>query len=319
MATYVFRKEPSTGAKELAEALNGLRWRGTRTPIERKARNGDVVISWGENIPNIPGVKILNGGTVRNKYSDALLLKEKGVSTIEVSQNRPVAAPQRTEPVTDPALALHTQAMESAEEFVDLDFSRNQVYRDGLNQLIERLSALRTSVGQAAPAPRVIPGAVQGNWIGRLRNHVGGNDLLNPPNAPEYFVKRENIVEEFRIHSFLGRSIRAGKKVAREGMTPHEWIRSWDGGWKILYDGVSAKNKHREIARNAVKALGLDFGAVDIGVRADGSLIVLEVNRAPGIEGGTVNAYAAAVQKWMTGEWTADNYTAPAARQRRNR
>jgi hypothetical protein len=41
---------------------------------------------------------------------------------------------------------------------------------------------------------------------------------------------------------------------------------------------------------------------VDIGVRADGSLLVLEVNRAPGLEGGTITRYADAIRKWQNGE-----------------
>ena len=71
----------------------------------------------------------------------------------------------------------------------------------------------------------------------------------------------------------------------------------------ISYDGEVVKQRHRDIAHQAIQALGLQFGAVDIGERADGSLLVLEVNRAAGVEGGTVEAYARAVRRWITGEW----------------
>ena len=33
--------------------------------------------------------------------------------------------------------------------------------------------------------------------------------------------------------------------------------------------------------------------------RADGSLLVLEVNRAPGLEGGTIDAYTDAIRQWI--------------------
>ena len=52
----------------------------------------------------------------------------------------------------------------------------------------------------------------------------------------------------------------------------------------------------RDISRDAVTALGLEFGAVDI-IYNDKSkkLFVLEVNTAPGIEGATVTKYKDAI------------------------
>jgi glutathione synthase/RimK-type ligase-like ATP-grasp enzyme len=65
----------------------------------------------------------------------------------------------------------------------------------------------------------------------------------------------------------------------------------------ISYEGVSPA--HRNLAKKAVESLGLTFGAVDIGRKADNSLIVLEVNRAPGLEGNTINAYANAIVRYL--------------------
>jgi hypothetical protein len=158
--------------------------------------------------------------------------------------------------------------------------------------------------------PPAAPPVVNVTWLGRALHHVGGNDLLNPDPNPGYFVKKEAFVKEVRIHSFLGKSIRAGVKGLREGFTTtlgvggqlaSDWVRSWDGGWRIHYDGVSSKKKHRDLAHAAVKALGLDFGAVDIGERADGSVLVLEVNRAPGLAEGTIDVYANAIRGWING------------------
>ena len=137
-------------------------------------------------------------------------------------------------------------------------------------------------------------------WLPRIVNHTGGLDLLRPPAHPEFWVKKEVFVKEFRVHSFDGQSIRAGIKVPRQGFDkPHAWIRSWDGGWRISYDGKSIKQRHRDVAHKAVEALGLTFGAVDIGERKDKSLVVLEVNRAPGLEGGTIGCYADAIHSWI--------------------
>jgi hypothetical protein len=132
------------------------------------------------------------------------------------------------------------------------------------------------------------------SWIGRSFYHHGGSDLLRV----NFYVKRENLVKEYRLHSFRGKSIRAGIKRS-VGEESHSWIRSLQSGWKIFYDGVSVRQRHRDLAHQAISALGLDFGAVDLGEREDGSLIVLEVNRAPGLDGGTIDAYAQAVRRWI--------------------
>lgn len=139
-------------------------------------------------------------------------------------------------------------------------------------------------------------------WIPRSNSHQGGNDLRRPPTSPDFWVLREAIVREFRVHSFLGRAIRSVVKVPRENFrNPSDWIRSWDSGWRMIWQDGAVRQRHRDIAHQAVSALGLDFGAVDIGELADGTLIVLEVNRAPGIEGSTLEAYANAIEGWASG------------------
>lgn len=295
MAIYVYRRERSDSARELADALGATRYRALNLPIERKVRPGDTIIAWGEAVPAIQGVTILNGAPLQNKYQDALSLREAGVSTIEVRRDRPAPVP-----ATDPAIAIFEQAQEIAEEFCGLFETaptnlRTRPIIDGVNQL----QAVVTNLRQALNTP--IPTTTPGEWLARRNNHVGGNDLLNPGQA-DYYAKKEDFVEEFRIHSFKGRSIRAGKKVQRtEGFngTPHPWIRSWDAGWRIVYNDITGTRGLRDLAHAAVAALGLDFGALDIGQKRDGSLIVLEVNRAPGLGEGTAERYADAIQRYL--------------------
>lgn len=296
---YVYRRALSSGAKELAEAIGGKRFRGRVRPITEQVKRGDFVVSWGETLAPAAGVHILNGGAVRNKYEDALKLKEAGVATIEAVLRRP--APQAV-PVGDGEIKpLWENVVEAAEDFIEVPFQRaNPVFQQGLRDFKAALVALEA--GLVAPPRQVAPA---GEWLARVKDHVGGADLLNPPPAAEYWVKKENIVEEIRVHSFLGKSIRAGIKKPRPGAQQHAWIRSYDGGWSIIYDGFESKKAQRELAHSAVKALGLDFGAVDLGKTAEGRWIVLEVNRAPGLEGGSVTTYATAIKAWMA---------APAAR-----
>lgn len=296
---YIYRREASNGARELCGALRARRHRDRMKPMAQRVRVGDVIVCWGEALPAIAGVKILNGITITNKYTDALVLREAGVPTIEAAQRRPLAPAPAA--VVDPALELFNHVKESAEDFTALEFSRSMPMITGVSQLRQTLMRFDEALQRPLPAPVQIPAA---DWLPRTNNHVGGNDLLHPErNTPDFWVKKEGIVKEYRIHSFKGKSLRAGIKAVRDGFpSPHAWIRSHDAGWRIKYDGVSSKKKHRELAHKAVEALGLDFGAVDIAERADGSLFVLECNRAPGIESGTITVYADAITRWIRGE-----------------
>lgn len=152
-----------------------------------------------------------------------------------------------------------------------------------------------------------------GKFIGRRNGHQGGSDLLVKPVRPDFWSLKEIFVNEYRIHSFNGKSIRAGKKIVREGFTlvekeadwkpdsnlAHPWVRSFDGGWRINYDGFKSSAAMRDAANKALAALKLNFGAVDLGVDEKGNIKVIEVNTAPGIEGNSVKVYAEAILGWI--------------------
>lgn len=304
---YVYRPQPSNSARELAQALGARRLRQEHN-LQRFVRAGDYVICWGAAMPVPPtGVEVLNGTAIRNKYQDALQLAAGNVPTIQAAAIRPLVP---NTPILDPAQAVWQTAQEIAEEFTHSHFARGEAMMAGVREVEEAFSRLHDALSRPLPTPSSDADPL---WLGRKFNHVGGNDLLNPPATADYYVKKETLVREFRVHSFLGQSIRAGVKIPREGFasTPaqaiiagarcHEWVRSHEGGWRISYDGQSVSQRHRDLAHAAIQALGLSFGAVDIGEKGDGSLIVLEVNRAPGLEGGTIGAYASAIQRWIGG------------------
>jgi hypothetical protein len=145
-------------------------------------------------------------------------------------------------------------------------------------------------------------------WLGRAASHHEGNDLLTPTNRPAFWTRYENLEQEFRVHIFKRgaewSSVRLGAKFPRPGVSVHPWVRSWVGGWHLLYNAEAlalAKRYRgvRDAAKAAVEARGLDFGAVDIGVKArDQRPIVLEVNTAPGLEGRTLEVYAREVMRY---------------------
>jgi D-alanine-D-alanine ligase-like ATP-grasp enzyme len=134
-------------------------------------------------------------------------------------------------------------------------------------------------------------------WLARRFRHTGANDLLANLAVGDYYVEDVETAAEFRIHVFDEVCIRVGERLPRVE-SPHPKFRSWAAGWKLL-SGPDISQRlprgARPLAKRAVAALERPFGAVDLAIRPDGRFVVWEVNSAPGLEGGTVNAYAAAV------------------------
>ena len=240
---YVYCPKKSTGAFELVKGLNADRLR-TFDGIDfwdKKQRHvlkdSDVVICWGDTIPDIDGIRVLNSLeqplTALTKYKKLL---DAGIGTITLG---------RTKPTIHPLLVSKAS------------------------------SALET----------VYPG---------------------------YYVQPEMFSTEYRIHSFGRRSIGAGVKIPRDGFTScnyeenwspdahlaHPRVRSYTSGWQTNYDFQSTPEL-RKLAHNAVTALGLTFGAVDIGMGLNGRLKVIDVNTSPRIDGKTVAAYIRAITRWI--------------------
>jgi len=87
-------------------------------------------------------------------------------------------------------------------------------------------------------------------------------------------------------------------------------IRNFDNGWVFCHDNIKGTETELEsiktTARQAVAALGLDFGAVDILARFNeaGTLrkhVVCEINTAPGLEGKTLDCYVQAIRGYING------------------
>ena len=122
------------------------------------------------------------------------------------------------------------------------------------------------------------------------------------PPAPLY-VKYVKKATEYRIHVAFGDIIDEQQKRRRLD-TPDEqvdWqIRNHSNGWVFARDGISVPGPVRDAALAAVAALGLDFGAVDIGFNDHAqAATVYEVNTAPGLEGSTLDAYYEAFRKHL--------------------
>lgn len=111
----------------------------------------------------------------------------------------------------------------------------------------------------------------------------------NQPNQPlptqeDYFIAYLRPEKEYRYHVAFGRVILPTVKMKEDGSySDDSLIRNHqDGLWRQVVCR-EVRPELEEQALGAVRALGLDFGAVDIIVH-DGRAFVLEVNTAPGLE-----------------------------------
>lgn len=106
-----------------------------------------------------------------------------------------------------------------------------------------------------------------------------------------HFMEYIEAPREYRVHIFKGKSIRISEKAFNDDKSDYTTVKP------------EHNVKHvRKAAKKAVKAVGLDFGAVDI-LANDTQCWVLEVNAAPGLGGSMPALYAKTFKRYMEGEW----------------
>ena len=108
---------------------------------------------------------------------------------------------------------------------------------------------------------------------------------------------------EYRVHVFRDFGVIDVQQKKRDTHTPedkrNEYIRNHDAGWVFCRENVSPPDVVLQKALDAVVALQLSFGAVDIGWHKDIGPIVYEVNTAPGLEGQTLTSYVETFKKYL--------------------
>lgn len=117
------------------------------------------------------------------------------------------------------------------------------------------------------------------------------------PTVPLYtlYVKKR---DEYRVFVVNGRVIRITQKRVRRGVEADHQIRHVQTGWVYCQDNVNAPECVSNTGLAAVQALGLDFGAVDIGYNAHyDSAVAYEVNTAFGLEGTTLTEVAREIRE----------------------
>jgi len=118
-----------------------------------------------------------------------------------------------------------------------------------------------------------------------------GQELPRAPLYTKYIPK----TTEFRVHVVRGEIIDVQEKRRSTEVPDDEvnWqIRNNCNGFIFARNDVTVPRCVSSAAISAVTALGLDFGAVDIGYNAKRDKCrVYEVNTAPGLEGTTLESY----------------------------
>lgn len=121
------------------------------------------------------------------------------------------------------------------------------------------------------------------------------SDLVAAPLYVQYVKKQD----EYRVH--LGTRddeshVIAVQRKARDTRVenPNWQVRNHDNGFIFVRSGFTAPRAVIEAAEVCFMNIGLDFGAVDVIYNEKtGRAYVLEINTAPGLEGQTIEDYAA--------------------------
>ena len=130
------------------------------------------------------------------------------------------------------------------------------------------------------------------------RGIVIANNANEVINAPLYTVKTKHKYE-YRVHVFRDKILDVQMKRKRNGAVGGTGIRNHANGWVYARAEIAPPEELLLSSINAVRLLGLDFGAVDIGHRIiDNKFFVFEINTAPGLEGTTLDNYSKAIYNY---------------------
>jgi hypothetical protein len=97
------------------------------------------------------------------------------------------------------------------------------------------------------------------------------------------YVKGFPTHREFRVHVAFGQVIEVNEKKRRNGTNPDPLVRSSADWVFCVYNLAPYPETIKTAAIEAVVALGLDFGGVDLAIDSNDNVCVFEVNTAPWI------------------------------------
>lgn len=251
-------KMGSQSAKDLANLLGAKRVRDSGRYTPKR---NDVVCNWGNgHVPSWLATASARGVRILNN-PNAVNIAGNKLSTFQTLQRANVAIPEFT---TSRSVA-------------------QQWLNDG-ERVVERHN-LRGSSGE-------------GIRIVSMNDEDTEAELQNAPLYTKFIPK----TAEYRVHIFNGEMIDFVQKKRisseRRDDTYNPYISSMEHGWVFTRTEVPEVPSVIRLAKAAVSALGLDFGAVDI-ITFEGRAYVLESNSAPGLAGNTLIKYGNALRRFM--------------------
>lgn len=129
----------------------------------------------------------------------------------------------------------------------------------------------------------------------RLTSNSGkGIIVVQPDDEIPYaplFTEFFNKTREYRVHATCDDVFDFQAKLKRRDTEVDPYVFNYDSGRVFCRGGIELPSAVAAASIAAVRALGLDFGAVDIGEDAGGNVAVFEVNCSPALEGTTLDSY----------------------------
>lgn len=179
-----------------------------------------------------------------------------------------------------------------------------------LNRAANKLQAFNTLSQAGVPTVEyTIQQQIAQTWVNEgavvyartvLNGHSGGGIVVHTAEnstvgaAPLYTKGITAQRREWRVHVFEGKisyvQLKRRRNGYREDPNYREDVRNHSTGWIYATADITPSDAVLRAAFDAVTALGLNFGAVDLISRGDEAW-VLEVNTAPGLTGTTLETY----------------------------
>ncbi len=130
-----------------------------------------------------------------------------------------------------------------------------------------------------------------------------GITVAEPTNLPpaKLYVEAIQVKREYRVIAIKDKIVTTMMKVPRHENNPNTDIRNLHNGWRFSINTVypNEQAKVQTEAIKAIKALGLQFGAIDISLSTNYIPYVLEVNTAFALGPNNVQLFSEALNNYI--------------------
>lgn len=148
---------------------------------------------------------------------------------------------------------------------------------------------------------------VKAGYLPRLNGKTMLHIYTDVPSRADYYAAKQVVSQEYRVHFLQGVVVAAGEQVPRKGFGPgkkwtptgticHSFVRTYEAGWETRYE-VGLQISSPTYLDAAIKASGLDFGAITVVKTADNRWVFLKVDSAPYLDETVTPLYLASIRK----------------------